>query len=89
MSKQIKFVSDAEKEIEYIIKMDKRMLAKITKLIEDIQINGYQGIGHPEPLKNRLSGYYSREIDRKNRLIYIIKEDSIIIIKCLGHYFDK
>ena len=36
---------------------DKRTLKKINTLINDILRNGNEGIGHPEPLKGRLSGY--------------------------------
>ena len=69
---------------------DKRTLKKINKLIIDIVRNGHNGIGHPEPLKNNLSGYWSREIDEKNRLTYRIFENGKIeIIHCKGHYDDK
>ena len=44
---------------------DKRTLKKIDQLIKDIVRNGNSGLGHPEPLKNNLSGYWSREIDKK------------------------
>ena len=89
MTKLIKFTGDASKEITIIARTNKKMFIKINALIEDIQINGPKyGIGHPEPLKGSLTDYYSRKIDSKNRLIYKVDED-IIIIKCLGHYFDK
>ena len=69
---------------------DKRTIKKINKLILDIVRNGHNGLGKPEPLKNNLSGYWSREIDEKNRLIYRILEDGRIeIIHCKGHYGDK
>jgi len=66
------------------------MLKKIRTLIKDIIRNGYTGIGHPEPLKDNLTGYWSREIDDKNRLIYrILDDDRIEIVQCRGHYEDK
>jgi len=69
---------------------DRRTIKKINSLIADIIRNGYEGIGHPEPLKGDLSGYWSREIDKKNRLIYrIFDDDTIEIIHCGGHYGDK
>lgn len=69
---------------------DKRTLKKINQLIKDIIRNGYTGIGNPEPLKGNLSGYWSREIDEKNRIIYRLKEnDDVEIIQCKGHYSDK
>jgi len=69
---------------------DKRTLKKINELIKDIFRNAHNGIGHPEPLKHNLDGYYSRKIDDKNRLIYrILENGNIEIIHCKGHYKDK
>ena len=69
---------------------DKRTLKKINELIKDILRNGHEGIGHPEPLKGRLSGFWSRTIDEKNRLTYKIHDNGIIVIAhCNGHYDDK
>ena len=42
---------------------DRRTLNKVNKLITDIIRNGNIGIGHPEPLKEDLTGKWSREID--------------------------
>ena len=68
---------------------DKKTLKKLNKLIEDINRNGNEGIGHPEQLKDNLSGLWSREIDSKNRLIYKIEDDCIKIYQCKNHYADK
>ena len=51
--------------------------------------NGYEGIGKPEPLKNDLSGCWSRRIDEKHRIVYCISENNIMIFSCKGHYDDK
>lgn len=66
-----------------------KTLKKINKLIADIQRNGNDGLGHPEPLKDNLSGLWSREIDEKNRLIYKIDGDYVRIYQCKNHYSDK
>lgn len=48
------------------------------------------GIGKPELLRGSLTGFYSRRIDDKNRLVYSINEHGDIeIIQCKGHYGDK
>lgn len=65
---------------------DKRILKRINVLIKDIQRNCYDGIGKPEPLKGDLSGWWSRRIDEKNRIIYCEKDGEIIIAACKGHY---
>ena len=68
---------------------DKKTLKRINLLIKDIERNGHDGIGKPEPLKYEMSGYWSREIDEKNRLVYRIQEEIIEIIHCRTHYSDK
>lgn len=55
-------------------------------LIKDIQRDSFNGIGKPEPLKENLSGYWSRRIDDANRVVYTIKDSFIIVISCKGHY---
>lgn len=69
---------------------DKKTLKHINKLIADITRNGNDGIGKPEPLRGDLSGWWSRRIDEKNRLVYrLIDDDAVEISQCKGHYGDK
>ncbi|RQD69430.1 MAG: Txe/YoeB family addiction module toxin [Tindallia sp. MSAO_Bac2] len=65
---------------------DRKVIKKINALLKDIERNGHEGIGKPEPLKHELSGYWSRRITDKDRLIYRFDEDTIYIIGCKGHY---
>ena len=67
---------------------DKKTLKKINKLITDIERSPYEGIGKPEPLKHKLSGWWSREIDEANRIVYRIKDGNLEISQCKGHYDD-
>lgn len=67
---------------------DKRTLKKINMLIKDIRRNPFEGLGKPEPLKNNLSGLWSRRIDDVNRIVYFTEDDVIFILSCRGHYDD-
>ena len=90
MNDNLSFTLDGWEEYTAWQTEDKRTLKKINLLIIDIIRNGYTGIGHPEPLRGDLSGYWSREIDEKNRLTYkILKDGKILIAHCNGHYSDK
>ena len=80
---------DAWEDYLYWQTQDKKTLRKINKLITDINRNGYKGIGKPGSLTGNLSGYWSREIDDCNRIVYRIKENRIEIIQCGSHYRDK
>jgi toxin YoeB len=65
---------------------DKKTLKKINELLKDVVRTPFEGIGKPEPLKNDLSGYWSRRIDEKNRLVYRVKNDAIEVFACRFHY---
>ena len=65
---------------------DRKILRKINDLIKDIERNGNEGIGKPEPLKHELEGIWSRRITLEHRLIYKLTGTEIIILQCRGHY---
>ena len=83
------WTDDAWEVYEYWTEHDKKTARQIRKILKDIDRNGYKGIGHPEPLKEDLSGYWSRHIDEKNRLVYKIENNMMKIIQCGSHYRDK
>jgi toxin YoeB len=90
MVDNVSFTLEGLKEYMDWQKEDRKTLDKINKLINDIIRNGNEGIGHPEPLKNNLSGKWSRKIDEKNRVVYKIHNDGKVeIFNCKGHYSDK
>lgn len=68
---------------------DRKTIKKINQLINDIARNGNEGIGKPEPLSGNLSGYWSRRINDKDRLIYRVDENNIYILACRYHCADN
>lgn len=80
---------DAWEDYLYWQVQDKKTLKKINQLLKDIDRNSYEGIGKPEPLVGDLAGYWSRRIDAKNRIVYKIVNNQIIIVQCGSHYRDK
>lgn len=68
---------------------DKKTLKRINLLLKDIDRNGNEGIGKPEPLVGDLSGYWSRRIDECNRIVYKIENNTVKIIQCGSHYREK
>lgn len=80
------FSDEAWEDYTYWETQDRKTLRRILKLIDDIDRNGYDGIGKPERLSGDLSDYWSRRIDEKNRIVYRIVGDTIQIIQCGSHY---
>lgn len=65
---------------------DKKTLKRVNLLIKDTLRSPFEGVGKPEPLRGDLSGFWSRRIDDKNRLVYRVRNDSLEILSCKGHY---
>lgn len=85
---KLKWDEEAWSDYLYWQTQDKKTLKKINALLNDAMRNPFDGIGKPEPLKHR-SGYWSRRIDEKNRIVYKVEGDSLIIAATKGHYDDK
>lgn len=80
------FVEESWEDYMYWPKNDKKLLKRLNILLNDISRSPFSGIGKPEALKYKYKGYWSRRINAEHRLIYTIKDDSIIIAKCRFHY---
>jgi toxin YoeB len=69
---------------------DDKIVAEINRLIEDIRRRPFQGLGKPEPLKHRLSGWWSRRITQEHRLVYRVsgagESQQVEIAMCRYHY---
>jgi toxin YoeB len=87
--RSLKWQSPAWDDYEYWQKQDTKTLNRINLLLKDIRRNGNVGIGHPEPLKGNLSSLWSREIDKKHRLIYRVTPTEVEITECRDHYGDR
>ncbi len=87
--RKLSFNTQAQENIQDLLISEHKLVKKIFSLIADIQKHPFEGIGKPEALKNNYSGYWSRRITDKHRLVYQINDDEIIIIACKDHYDDK
>ncbi|MFN3640566.1 MAG: Txe/YoeB family addiction module toxin [Flavobacterium sp.] len=89
---RIEIKPDAQKDLEKHYKSgDKASIKKIEKILLELSENPFLGIGQPEPLKHELSGYWSRRINQKDRIIYRVDENiiTVFVLSALGHYEKK
>jgi toxin YoeB len=70
----------------YWQEQDRKTLKRINALVKDALRNPFSGIGKPEPLRENLSGFWSRRIDDTNRLVYAVDDDELAVIACRYHY---
>ncbi len=76
----------AWKDYLYWQQHDKRMVKRITELIENTTREPFTGIGKPEPLKHALAGYWSRRITDEHRMVYKPERDALLIAQLRYHY---
>lgn len=82
----------AKKDLLGIYKIgDKASITKVENIIAELYQHPETGIGKPEKLKFELIGYWSRRINRKDRLIYLIENEiiTVAVVSAMGHYGDK
>ena len=68
---------------------DRKTLHRINLLIEGVCRNGNCGIGKPEPLRGEFTGFWSRRINDRDRLVYRLSSDAVEILACRFHYTDR
>jgi len=84
--KRIVWTSAAWQDYVYWQGQDKKTLKRINTLIQETVREPFTGIGKPEPLRENLSGFWSRRIDDTHRLVYTVESESLAIIACRYHY---
>jgi len=77
---------ECEKDLNNWEKNDINMFNKIHQLIEEIKIDPFRGIGRVERLTGDKEGWYSRRINKKDRLVYEVDGEKVILKSCEGHY---
>lgn len=92
MTYELILMPEAERNLkEWRKSGQKKTIKKIADLFEELRQHPTTGTGHVEQLRGNLSGLWSREINKGDRLIYCIEDDKVIVtvISLEGHYSDK
>ena len=78
-------------DLERLAKSEPKAFDKANRFIAELREHPKTGLGHPEPLKGKPEGRWSREITKKYRLIYRIFETEVYVdvLAAYGHYDDK
>jgi toxin YoeB len=89
MSYSIALLPQAEEDLSYWRKTDPQTVVRIKRLLKDISEHPYSGLGKPEPLKWSLSGKWSRRINRKDRIVYEVDADRILVfVLAMRYHYD-
>lgn len=83
---KLELTEQAQQDVAYWNRMDAKKSGRILALLKNITQTPYSGLGKPEALKYELAGFWSRRIDREQRLVYKVDGDIIYVVSCRYHY---
>lgn len=88
---EIEYQEQALLDIAKLKRDEPAAYKKVVSFIEELKEHPKTGTGHPEPLKGKPEGRWSRQISKKHRLVYRIYENEVVVlvISAYGHYDDK
>jgi toxin YoeB len=67
---------------------NKATTKRIERMFLELAKTPFIGIGNPEALKHGLTGYWSRKINKKDRLLYRVDNEQkiVFVASAMGHY---
>ena len=91
MTYRVEIKEQAEQDLLRLAKDEPKAFLKAQRFIEELREHPKTGLGHPEPLRGKPEGRWSREITKKHRLVYRIYDTEVVVLvlAAYGHYEDK
>ena len=88
---EIQYTPEANEGLAKLLMDEPKVFQKAIRFIEELREHPKTGLGHPEPLKGKPEGRWSREITKKHRLVYRIFDTEVVVLvlAAYGHYEDK
>lgn len=83
---RLEFKPQAFDDLQYWVRHQPKVANRILRTIEETQRDPCGGIGKPEPLRNELSGWWSKRIDGEHRLVYKVDGGMLVIAQARKHY---
>lgn len=83
---KLTFSDEAWEDYLHWLKQDRKTVARINKLIKEVQRDPFVGVGKPEPLKHALSGFWSRRVTDEHRMVCRVTEEALEIAQLRFHY---
>ncbi|GAA2118787.1 Txe/YoeB family addiction module toxin [Kocuria atrinae] len=80
------FSSNGWEDYKVWQRLDRAVLKRLNRVIDDCLRDPFEGIGKPERLKYGIPDAYSRRITDEHRLVYLIVDEDLVILQCRYHY---
>ncbi len=85
--KSLVFEGNTWEIYENLRERDKKLHKTLCRILKEmLRDDPTVGSGKPEQLKHNLSGFWSRRLSQKDRIIYQFDDDYVYIFAIGGHY---
>lgn len=84
--RKILLTASARDDLAFWEKSNPKVIEKVNSLLESILTDPEKGIGKPEKLKYELAGYWSRRINHRDRIVYQIQGETVIVLQLRDRY---
>ena len=88
---KVRTQTQADEDLARLAKSEPKAFLKAQRYLEELREHPKTGLGHPEPLKGKPEGRWSRKITKKHSMVYRIFETEVVVlvVSAYGHYDDK
>jgi toxin YoeB len=80
------FTPRAWEDYCYWEQTDPQLFRRIRLLIKETMRDPCRGIGKPEPLRQTLTGCWSRRLNKEHRMVYQVLKGELVIMQLRYHY---
>lgn len=85
-SRDAVFLSSFLEDLRYWVRNDRKTALRVLDLMESVLRDPFHGAGKPEPLKHLAPDVWSRRVSQEHRLVYLVRETSVVFLQARYHY---
>lgn len=78
----------ARSQIAKLSRANPALLDQVIEVITRLVHEPHSGLHKPKPLVGPLKGYWSVRLNRKDRLVYRVEGEQLLVASIEGHYDD-
>jgi len=78
----------ARQQLARLSRSNPKLLDDVLAGIAKLSHEPFAGLHRPKPLLGALKGFWSIRINRKDRLVYQVQDNKLLIASIEGHYDD-
>jgi len=86
ISREAVFLPSFLEDLRTWVRNDRKTALRVIDLMDAVLRDPFRGAGKPEPLKHLAPDVWSRRLSQEHRLVYLVRETSVIFLQARYHY---